>query len=331
MSGLLLFAGVFLLAFVGVAAFRKWSLKVGLLDAPNERSSHSTPTPRGGGVVIVILCLVFYSAIAYFYPESFSLGYLFGAVIVAAVSWIDDVYSLSFLWRLAAHAAAAVGLIFSTGLETFGVIGSIIAFFWIVSLINAYNFMDGIDGIAALQAVIAAAGWFAIGYIFQLPAIYYLSSVIAASSLGFLIHNWQPAKVFLGDVGSAFLGFTFAAMPLLSVKQAEKPSDFIVISAILFLWFFIFDSLVTFFKRLFARQNVFSAHREHIYQRLVQSGMSHGQVTTVYGILTFALSVSTVLSVGFFREKVLVTLAAVSLLTSILIFVFFFRRPTATR
>jgi Fuc2NAc and GlcNAc transferase len=329
MSGLLLFAAVFLLAFAGVAAFRKWSLKKGLLDSPNERSSHSIPTPRGGGVIVVVLCLIFYSVISYFYPDTFSWGYLLGAVIVAVVSWVDDLYSLWFLWRLAAHSAAATVLIISSDIETLGFFCSIISFFWIVWLINAYNFMDGIDGIAGLQAVIAATSWLALGYIFDMPAIYYFSGVIAASSLGFLIHNWQPAKIFMGDVGSAFLGFTFAALPLLATKQTTKQTYLLALAAVIFLWFFLFDSIVTFIHRLFKGKNVFSAHREHIYQRLVQSGMSHGKVTTIYGILTLILSLSMMLTLSFFNEIVSVTLTATTLLTVVLLVIYVSSRQKA--
>lgn len=323
MASLFIFTVVFVLANAGVGAFRKWSMGKGLLDSPNERSSHITPTPRGGGIVIAILCLAFYAGISFLYPATFSWGYLFGAVIVALVSWFDDVYSLWFLWRLAAHAVAAFLLIFSTGFEALGLFSALVSLLWIVWLINSYNFMDGIDGIAGLQALIVAASWLALGYFFEMPVIFYFCGVIAASSCGFLVHNWPPATVFMGDVGSAFLGFTFAAMPLLATKQTSRSLHLFAFSGLIFLWFFIFDSIVTFAYRLAHGRNVFKAHREHIYQRLVQSGMSHGKVTTIYGILTVIVCVSTILGVSLSREVYPLMLIAPAVLTGVLILIYF--------
>lgn len=316
MGGSLLFAAVFLLAFAGVPAFRKWSLQKGLLDCPNERSSHKIPTPRGGGVIVVLLCLIFYSVISYFYPGTFSWGYLLGGALVAVVSWLDDVYSLWFLLRLAAHSVGAAVLIISSGIDTLGITWSLISLFWVVGLINAYNFMDGIDGIAGVQSVIAAASWLALGFVFEMPVIYYFGGVIAASSLGFLIHNWQPAKIFMGDVGSAFLGFTFAALPLIAAKQTDRPTYLLALAGMIFLWFFLFDSIVTFIRRLIRGKNIFTAHREHIYQKLVLSGMSHGKVATIYGFFASVLSISTIASLVFFYEAEMVVLFVTPLLTA---------------
>lgn len=329
MGGLLVFGAAFFLAFAGVSAFRKWSLKTGLLDSPNERSSHSIPTPRGGGVIIVVLCLTTYLSVSYLYADTFSWGYLVGALLVAVVSWLDDVYSLWFLWRLTAHSAAAAVLIFSTGTETLGIGYSIISFFWIVWMINAYNFMDGIDGIAGLQAVTAGVSWLALAGIFGMPAVYYVGGVIAASSLGFLIHNWQPAKIFMGDVGSAFLGFTFAAMPLLAAKQTPKSLHVFAFCGLVFLWFFVFDSIVTFIYRLALGRNIFKAHREHIYQRLVQSGMSHGKVAAIYGILTFIVCISTILGFRLSNDIFPLILVPPFVLSGVLVLIYSINRKKA--
>ena len=100
--------------------------------------------------------------------------------------------------------------------------GYVITFFWIVWMVNSYNFMDGIDGLAGLQAVITGIGWLILCYICEMPALTIFSGIIAAASLGFLLHNWNPAAIFMGDVGSAFLGFTFAALPLLGRTVAVR-------------------------------------------------------------------------------------------------------------
>lgn len=343
MTGSILFAICFAASFFGVFYFRRWVGKKDWLDIPNERSSHATPTPRGGGAVIVIVSIAGYLTISFFYPTDFSWGYLAGAGLIAVISWLDDLYSLWFVWRFLAHAISAVLLITDVGYWQhiylpflslhldLGVFGPLLTFLWITGLVNSYNFMDGIDGIAALQAVIAAASWLALGFIFEMPSIYYFSGIVAASSLGFLLRNWEPARIFMGDVGSAFLGFTFAAMPLLSKKQTEKPHYLLAVAAFFFLWFFIFDSVVTFLKRLGQRKNVFSAHREHIYQELIQSGMSHRKVTVFYGIMSFVLSTSTLVSLYFFGETSFVMFAALVLLTAILIIVYLYNRPKSIR
>jgi UDP-N-acetylmuramyl pentapeptide phosphotransferase/UDP-N-acetylglucosamine-1-phosphate transferase len=138
--------------------------------------------------------------------------------------------------------------------------------------------MDGIDGIAAGQAFIAGIGWMLLGKILGQPAIVVLGMAIAASNLGFLFHNWPPAKIFMGDVGSAFLGFTFAFLTVWCSRTSPRLAEL----SILFVWPFVFDSAFTFFRRLGKRENVFAAHRSHLYQRLVQSGLTHGQVSGLY-------------------------------------------------
>lgn len=197
-------------------------------------------------------------------------------------------------------------------------------------MINAYNFMDGIDGIAGLQAVTAGVSWLALASIFGIPTVYYVGGVIAASSLGFLIHNWQPAKIFMGDVGSAFLGFTFAAMPLVATKQNPKSLHVFAFFGLVFLWFFVFDSIVTFIYRLVLARNVFKAHREHIYQRLVQSGMSHRKVAAIYGILTFIVCISTMLGFRLANDIFPLMLIPPFVLSGVLVLIYSVNRQRAS-
>jgi UDP-N-acetylmuramyl pentapeptide phosphotransferase/UDP-N-acetylglucosamine-1-phosphate transferase len=192
--------------------------------------------------------------------------------------------------RFLVHSLAALILIFGCGVWIMiyvPVVGHVpvaawwgipLAFFWLVGLTNAYNFMDGIDGLAASQAMIAGAGWAVIGTVAGQPTTYFLGLLVAASSLGFLIHNWQPARIFMGDVGSAFLGFTFAFLTLKAGREASR----FVLAGVLLVWPFIFDTAFTFLRRLFKGESVFSAHRSHLYQRLVLSGLSHATVALLY-------------------------------------------------
>lgn len=316
----IIFSTVFLLTYFGVEIFRRWSLRKNLFDVPNERSSHKTPTPRGGGVVIVLVCLIFYALNALFYGGNFAWSYLVGATLIAVVSWLDDLYSISFVWRLLIHCLAAGLVIFEPGFWTeiylpffgntefgfFQFFGSILAFSWIVWLTNAYNFMDGIDGIAGVQALAAGIGWFLVGSLFGLDTTAIYGGILAFSAIGFLIHNWQPAKIFMGDVGSAFLGFTFACLPFLARNENAANGAIMPLIAILLVWFFVFDSVFTFIRRLLKKQKVWTAHREHLYQKMVIAGRTHAFVAGLYGILSLILVISLIFWLKFDRNYSLI-------------------------
>jgi UDP-N-acetylmuramyl pentapeptide phosphotransferase/UDP-N-acetylglucosamine-1-phosphate transferase len=156
-----------------------------------------------------------------------------------------------------------------------------ITFFWIVGLTNAYNFMDGIDGIAGGQGVVAGLGWAVLGWLSDQPMIGALGLLLASTSLGFLGHNWPPARIFMGDVGSAFLGYNFAAIPVITAQFDTR----LPLAGIMIMWPFIFDTSFTLLRRLLKGENIFIAHRFHIYQRLVAAGYSHFFVTFLYSMM----------------------------------------------
>jgi Fuc2NAc and GlcNAc transferase len=278
------------ISWILVAIIRKWSQKYQILDIPNDRSSHTKPTSRGGGLAIVVTTLVGCALYKWrVVPESnvSVMPYFCGGLLIASVSLLDDLYSLSNRLRFGAHTVAGIVAIAAYGgwqlvqgsstNSAASWVGGLITLLWIVGLTNAYNFMDGIDGIAGGQAVVAGVGWYFIGSFVQSPAVQILGLLIAASSLGFLGHNWPPARIFMGDVGSAFLGFSFAVMPLMTSRTQD-----LAMPSILLLWPFLFDSIFTFLRRLIRGENVFKAHRSHLYQRLTQSGRSHRRVTCIY-------------------------------------------------
>jgi len=190
---------------------------------------------------------------------------------------------------LATHAAGALLILLAVGFWPsvdlpfvgsvhWGWLGVPLAFFWVVGLTNAYNFMDGIDGLAGSQAVIAGDAWAGLGWLRGEPLVSLLGLLVAGSSLGFLLHNWPPARIFMGDVGSAFLGFTFAALAVVAALQNPR----FAVAGILLVWPFVFDTSFTLVRRLCHRENVFAAHRSHLYQRLVIAGYSHRTVTLLY-------------------------------------------------
>lgn len=313
---------------LGVWAYRDWSRKRGIIDFPNARSSHETPTPRGGGLVVVVVCLVFYGGICCFYPAAFSWGYLAGAALIAVISWLDDVYTVSSLWRFLIHGLAAILIIADRGSFSeislpglsgpigLGSVGPVLTFLWIVWLVNAYNFMDGIDGIAGTQAVVAGAAWTAVGWLTADPVLMIFAGVVTTASLGFLIHNWQPARIFMGDVGSAFFGFTFAALPLMAGVRGAKLSAYMPLAAVVFVWFFVFDSLLTLARRAIRGERVWNAHKEHLYQRLVSAGFTHSSVSALYGVMTMIVSVIVLLAItypGRFDQAVLPVIFVVTM------------------
>ena len=335
MVGIIIFAAVLFVSYVGVGLFRRFGISNQLLDIPNERSSHTKPTPHGAGIVIVIISLLGYVPISLWASGTVSWGYFAGASCVALVSFLDDIRPVPFLWRLLIHGAAAVVLIADVetwhgitmlGKLNLGTFAYVLTFIWIVWMVNAYNFMDGIDGLAGLQAVIGGFGWLMLGQIQEMPALYLYAGIIAAASMGFLLHNWRPSNIFMGDVGSAFLGYTFAALPLLSREHVSRSPDLLPIAAVLFVWFVLFDAIVTVFRRLIRGENIFLAHREHLFQRLVSSGLSHRLVTVVYGILATLLSVSVLISVRFRDDIGLAMFPVVFILSSILLLICFRRK-----
>ena len=333
---LAIYFGVFTITIIGVNAFRLWSIDRQLLDIPNDRSSHIHPTPRGGGVIICLVSLVTFCIYLIYTGQTIKWSFFAGALIVALISLIDDVKTISPLFRILFHSLAAGLVVFELGgfekvyisfygnIEI-GLVGYVFAFLWIVWLINAYNFMDGIDGIAALQAVTAGIGWCLIGYIYGADDISFLGGVLASASLGFLIFNWQPAKIFMGDVGSAFLGYSFAVLPILCLKRVNSIENvgFLPLIGILLVWFFLFDSVLTFLKRLFRREKVWQAHREHIYQKLLIAGSTHSKITTIYGLASIILVLTLVIflkySLSFEKIVLPVTLIETVLLLLILL------------
>ena len=296
------------------------------------------PTPRGGGLIVAAVSLLVYVIGSFLFEYDVSWGFLTGALLIVIVSWADDLYSVPFIYRLIVHSLAAAVLIFSNGyISTFspfgsvqimdiGWFGAILTFCWIVWLVNAYNFMDGIDGIAGIQAVSAGLGWLMVGLNGDLPVVTVLGGTIVFVSFAFLLHNWPPARIFMGDAGSAFLGFVFAGLPLLAKAGTTDNRGNLLIAAILFVWLFVFDSVFTFIRRAGRLEKVWQAHREHLYQRLVLSGYSHRTTTTLYGSASIVIAVATVNWLSNRSINSLLIVGTTTLVMSLLIVIFCWRR-----
>ncbi len=278
-----------------------WALRYAqsrnMLDIPGDRSLHSTPTPRGGGLAIAGCVLggaVILTAIGEI-PMALGLSLTGGGVIVAGLGWLDDRSGLPAGIRAVGYlVAAGVGVWFSGALTGFAIGSASVELGWagvpltilgIVWITNLYNFMDGADGIAAAQGIGAglyAACLFAVGGLWGSAA---LCLIIAAACAGFLIFNWPPARLFMGDVGSCLLGYSFGVLVLHGEQSGAVPLP----AWMLLLLVFIVDATLTLIRRLLRGEKWYSAHRTHAYQLLVQSGLGHRGVLLRFMFINFLI------------------------------------------
>jgi UDP-N-acetylmuramyl pentapeptide phosphotransferase/UDP-N-acetylglucosamine-1-phosphate transferase len=256
-----------------------------MVDIPGHRSSHAQITPRGAGLAPLVAIIVVLAVVAYAGIELPSLWFFVASGLMALVGLADDMFGgVPPAVRLVLQCAIAIGyVLLAGGLQTLPVPGLTsvnlglaalpLTVLWLVAVPNIYNFLDGIDGLATSQAVICGV---AIAVLGGGGGVSILGGVIAGAGLGFLPHNWQPAKMFMGDVGSLTFGFMFAAAPF-ELGLANASTALIAIS--LCLWFFLADGAYTVVRRLFTGEKIWQAHRTHLYQRLVRTGLSHADVT----------------------------------------------------
>jgi UDP-GlcNAc:undecaprenyl-phosphate/decaprenyl-phosphate GlcNAc-1-phosphate transferase len=273
-----------------------------ILDTPNHRSSHKIPTPTTGGLAIVF---TFFLGMGIFVMVAdtamiqarFFWGFTFSSLLVAVVSFYDDFMDKPFWVRLLTQTLAALVIMAFCiiidhinlpwiHLPYMSVAGYFISFFWIMGLTNAYNFMDGLNGMAGVNAMIASIffGW--IAFFQGSNFTYIVCYCLAAGTAGFLVFNFPKGRLFMGDVGATFLGFTFAALAIIASLYDNAHTSLLVVP--LLLLHFIFDTAFTFFRRLVKGENVFQAHRSHLYQLLNRMGLSHTRVTLFYGSMGIA-------------------------------------------
>lgn len=270
-----------------------------ILDIPNERSSHSVPVPRGGGLAIVAGFLIGVSLIQIAgntvpLRSGYFLGFLFSLLLIAGVSFYDDIRHRGLNVKLGIQlvsiviAIAAGNVIDGLYLPWIGEVKAYLVLYpltlvWLLGLTNAYNFMDGLDGMAGSTAVVVSAFFSYIAFKEGSHFSYLISLVLCMATVGFLFFNWSPAKIFMGDIGSAFLGFTFATLAIIAARYDLGHTSLFVMPLLLF--HFIFDTIFTFVRRLSNGDNVFQAHRTHLYQLLNRLGYSHKMVSLIYSSL----------------------------------------------
>jgi Fuc2NAc and GlcNAc transferase len=283
--------GVFSFALTHV--LRRYALHKSLLDIPNGRSSHTVATPRGGGVAIVVsylVALVWMLSAGLMARDQFLA--MFGAgVLIAALGFLDDHGHIAARWRLLGHFLAAAWALFWLGglpaIDVFGMtlapglVVNVLAAFYLVWLLNLYNFMDGIDGIASVEAICVCIGAAIIYALSGFATLMWLPVLLACAVAGFLIWNFPPARIFMGDAGSGFLGIMLGC---LSLQGAWISSQFLWVWLIL-LGVFIVDATVTLIRRLVRGDKVYEAHRSHAYQFASRRFGKHLPVTSAVGVI----------------------------------------------
>ena len=291
MEKFILFAVAAFSTYISTFFARMFALKQAIIDTPNERSSHSVPTPRGGGIGIGIIWFIGLIFLRYCNEIEDSLFYAFlSGSILFVMGFLDDRFDLRPSIRLTAQfIASGVALWFLGGVSKVDFGFAEIEAFWIwtpialigiIWFINLYNFIDGIDGYASMEAIF-------ISFCFFLLFHDSFLLILAAATFGFIIWNWQPAKIFLGDSGSTLLGFNIIIFTIYYQKTCEISILALLIPSVLF-WF---DASWTLIRRFRNKEKLTKAHKKHAYQRLVQSGFSH-QKTVIYAFffnLIFAM------------------------------------------
>ncbi len=265
-----------------------------LMDVPNERSSHVVPTPRGGGLAIVLAFLAGLLALSAFGPRPSSLfGGLLGAgALVAVIGLIDDRWQLRASTRLSGHIVAALWVLWHLGkmppLTMLGRavdlvwLGPPLALLYLVWAVNFFNFMDGIDGIAGLETVTVASGGALLNWLVLGGDSWVMPALLAACAAGFLAWNWPPARIFMGDAGSGFLGLVVGTLTL--GYGFEAPVLF-------WCWFilqgcFMVDATTTLLRRMQRGERAMQAHRSHAYQYASRKYRSHRHVTLACAAIT---------------------------------------------
>ena len=278
----------FILAFGFTYFMRAYALKKNIIDNPNERSSHSIPTPRGGGVAVVGSYLLALVTLMYSQQLASHTGFVLMAAgfVIALLGFLDDHGHINSMLRLAIHFFVAISVVVSLGgfgeVTIFngvqlGFIANIIAVLFLVWLLNLYNFMDGINGIASVEAITATVSMAILYLLLSISLNSEILWLLAACVCGFLLWNFPKAKIFMGDACSGFLGLTLGILALIALKENLA----LFCAWIICLGVFVVDATYTLIKRVLDGYKMYDAHRSHSYQILSRKWGSHTPVTLV--------------------------------------------------
>jgi Fuc2NAc and GlcNAc transferase len=288
---------------------RRYALRHRLLDVPNGRSAHRVPTPRAGGFAIAIVHLGGTTALGLLglVDADVVIAVVGGGALVAVAGLLDDLRDLSPAVRVPTHFAAATwavlwlgglpSLHLGIGYVPFGEFGLVLGVLGTVWAINLYNFMDGIDGIAGVEAVTVGGAAAALLLALGAVPLALVAFLFAGASAGFLFWNWPPARIFMGDVGSGLLGFTFAVLAIASENWGALP----LVTWVMLLGVFVLDATATLVRRVARGEPFHQPHARHAYQRATRFYGSHARVTTTVLALNAMLAVAATLAVAFPR------------------------------
>ncbi len=294
---MIFFISLFVISFGITGFFRLYAIRKSILDIPNNRSSHVVSTPRGGGIAIAI---TWFSAIVFLFLKKEINSALFFALLcglpISTISLVDDIITISPKVRLLVQVISAIMVIFFLGAINGVDIGfsylsvpivfSILAIIGIVWFTNLFNFLDGIDGYISVEIIfICLSAYFLLGTLLPL--------FLVAAVAGFLLWNWQPAKIFMGDVGSTLLGFTIGVFAIYYQKKHQSSIIIWLMLSSLF-WF---DATITLIRRLKNHEKLSEPHRKHAYQRIVQFGFSHQRTVISAMVINCIIFILVLLSV----------------------------------
>ena len=273
----------FVLAAVGTWLARGYALKRRLVDQPGERRSHVVATPRGGGIAIVVTVLLGCGWLGMAWPEyrALLLAYAIGLLLVAGVGWLDDHRPLSPWPRLAVQALSGLILAVAIHASTQAWLLSVAAFLLVMILVNIWNFMDGIDGLATSQAALVAAAM----AVAMVPGPFtWLAAGLFAATCGFLPFNFPKARIFLGDVGSGALGYLLAGLLIVALLASAVPGPLLLLPLAAFL----VDAGFTLLGRMLRNERWWTPHVSHLYQQLARGRAGHKLITVAYAAFTLA-------------------------------------------
>ncbi|MGY2171694.1 MraY family glycosyltransferase [Pseudomonas gingeri] len=303
---LLLCAFVLISSLLLTGVLRRYALAHSLMDIPNGRSSHSVVTPRGGGVAIVLGFLMVIPVLAWMGMMSWSVFWAFFAAgaAIAIVGFLDDHGHIAARWRLMAHFLASFWMLLCLGgapaISLFGGevnlgwLGYILAAFYLVWMLNLYNFMDGIDGIASVEAIFVCLGACLVYTLGGYEGLIWAPLCLAMAVAGFLYWNFPPARIFMGDAGSGFLGIILGGLSL----QAAWHAPHLLWVWLILLGVFIVDATFTLARRLLRGDKVYEAHRSHAYQFASRQVGSHLPVTLTVAAINLGWLLPIALCVG---------------------------------
>ena len=309
-----------LISYLATPFVKRLAVRIGAIDVPTDnRRMHSEPTPRLGGIAIVIAFLL--CTFLFVELDRQVRGVLLGAVIILVVGVLDDCLTLRVMPRFLAQIAAAcvvyasgceirfVSNPFTTGFFDLGVFSGVVTVVWIVMMTNAVNFIDGLDGLAVGVSSISTATMLVISMLMGEESVAVILAALLGSCLGFMPYNFNPAQIFMGDTGSTFLGFVLAGLSIRGLFKMHAVISFLVPFLILGVPFF--DITFAVIRRLARHQNPMTADREHIHHRLIDMGLSQKQSVAIVYMLTAILGLAAVLLANSTGVKAFILFAAV--------------------